>query len=935
MILITLLFSLLRPHHSVVYAPKQKYADEKHAPPKIGKGLFAWFAPVNKTKEFQLVDKVGLDGTVFLRFMRMCRNIFLVLSVIGIAVLIPANTVKNDPSRIKKAPNRIFVAMTPEFMKSNAVWAHVFSAYALDAIVAFFLWRNYIAITRLRRQYFASADYVMSLHSRTLMITDIPTPSRTDEGILRILDGVEKPEGFHRTTIGRNVKDLPLLIEEHEKSVRELESVLAKYLQNPNHLPSVRPTLRPGKNYRQNHGSGKVDAIEYLTTRIRELESEIIYVRESIDKRNPMPYGFASYDTIEEAHAVAYAARRKHPRGTTITLAPRPTDLIWQNLSLSKRARAWKRFMNNMWITVLTVVWIAPNALIAVFLSNLSNLAQVWPAFRNNFNGHHLTWSAVQGIASPALLSLVYLILPIIFRRLSIRAGDTSKTSRERHVITRLYAFFVFNNLIIFSLFSVVWAFIAAVINREDHTSVWKAIKEGEIVSKIMYGLSNVSPFWLTWLLQRNLGAAVDLAQILSLAWVWFLRTFRHATPRRSIEWTAPPSFEYAVYYNYFLFYTTVAFTFITLQPLVLPITAFYFAIDYWLKKYLLLYVFVTKNESGGQHWRVIFNRLVFAVILSNLVVALVIKANGRWNQVFSIIPLLIFMVVFKWYCSRTFDNDNKYFTKTTLKDPEISVDVGKTSRRNDRVASRFGHPALYKQLMTPMVHQKAQHMLSQVYRGRLNADGAPASDNSNIALESMSRSQPGKMAHFAPTGQKDFFEVVPESQLDFAHFKDRDDFADEHGGNGAMYGRPIDLISERSGTPKSFIAGGGNSNSSSRVSSPGPAAAAFKGHERSDSNFLEQHPPYRDQGDLGASGFRGGAAGRPDGLYHMSNESERTLLTSAQPIGHDGTHEDEDPRHEQYGLERWRTGGSGYVGVSGAETPDERLDYDHYRGRR
>lgn len=928
MILITLLFSLLRPHHSVVYAPKQKYADEKHAPPKIGKGLFAWFAPVNKTKESQLVDKVGLDGTVFLRFMRMCRNMFLVLSIIGIAVLIPANTAKNDPSTLKNIPHKIFVAMTPEYMKSNALWAHVFSAYALDAIVAFFLWRNYVAITRLRRQYFKSPDYLMSLHSRTIMITDIPTPSRTDEGILILLDSVEKPEGFHRTTIGRNVKDLPILIEEHEKSVRELESVLAKYLKNPDHLPSVRPTLRPSRKHRPNQGGNKVDAIDYLTARIRELESEILHVRESIDKRNPMPYGFASYETIEEAHAVAFAARRKHPRGTTITLAPRPTDLIWQNLPLSKRARAWKRFTNNIWVMILTVVWIAPNALIAVFLSNLSNLALVWPAFRDNFNGHHLTWSAVQGIASPALLSLVYLILPIIFRRLSIRAGDTSKTSRERHVITKLYAFFVFNNLIIFSLFSVVWAFVAAVINRNDNTSVWKAIKDGDIVSQIMYGLSKLSPFWLTWLLQRNLGAAVDLAQILSLTWVWFLRTFRHATPRRSIEWTAPPPFDYAVYYNYFLFYATVALSFVTLQPLVLPITAFYFLIDYWLKKYLLLYVFVTKNESGGQHWRVIFNRLIFAVILSNLIVALVVKANGRWNQVFTIAPLPIFMGVFKWYCSRTFDNDSTYFTKTAFKDPESSI-AGKTSCSNDRVASRFGHPALYKKLMTPMVHQKAQHVLSQVYRGRLDADGAPAADYSNIAMESMSRSQPGKSAHFTPTGTKEFFEVVPESRLDFAHFKDRQDFADEHGGNGAMYGRPMDLISERSGTPKSFLPSGGNSNSSSRVSSPGPAALGFIGHQRSDS-----HSPYRDQGDLGASGFRGEEAGRGDGLYHMRNESERTLLTSAQPIGLDGTHGSDDLGQEQFGLDRWRTGGSGYVGVPGSETPDEGLDYDQYRKR-
>ncbi len=935
MVLITLLFSLLRPRNSVVYAPKLKYADEKHAPPDVGKGLFAWVTPVNKTNEAQLVDKVGLDGTIFLRFTRMCRNMFLVLSVVSIGVLIPANTLGSDKTQYANSPDKVFATMTPAFIKQQAVWAHVFSAYAVDAIIAYFLWLNYVAVTRLRRQYFESSDYMMSLHSRTLMVTDIPTPSRTDEGILRLLDGVAKSEGFTRTSIGRNVKELPNLIEEHEKAVRQLESVLAKYLRNPDHLPSVRPTLRPPKRYQRNNGGDKVDAIDYLTALIRELESEIVHVRESIDKRNPMPYGFASYETIGEAHTVAFASRRKHPRGTTISLAPRPSDLIWRNLPLSKKARGWKRFMNNFWIAVLTVVWIAPNALIAVFLSNLTNLARVWPAFKRNFDANHSTWSAVQGIASPALLSFVYLILPIIFRRLSIKAGDISKTSRERHVTTKLYAFFIFNNLIIFSLFGSVWGFIAAVIGRKDNTSTWDAIRDGNFLNNIKFGLAQVSPFWVTWLLQRNLGAAIDLAQVISLAWIWFFRTFKHPTPRQAIEWTAPPPFEYAVYFNYFLFYSTVALAFVTLQPLVVPITAFYFAVDYWLKKYQLLYVFVTKNESGGQFWLIIFNRLVFAVLLSNVVVAVVVKANGTWTQTFCMVPPPILMCAFKWYCARKFNNHNNYYTKATLKDPEQLNYAGKKSGQNDRVASKFGHPALYRKLLTPMVHEKSQHVLRQVYSGRFNVEGT--SDYSDIAMDSMSRSQPGKAAHFAPKGPKELFEVVPESQLDFAHFKDRADFAEGHGGHGAIYGTPEDLISERSGTPKSFLGIGSDSGSSSRASSVGPggqaSAAAGRGRQQRNASGLGgQQSESKGQWDLGAPGFRG--YGRGHALYDMSNESQKTLLAGAQPPGHGGI-ENEDPGTEQYGLDRWHPGGSGYVGVPLAETSEDGLEYDHHRGRR
>lgn len=351
---------------------------------------------------------------------------------------------------------------------------------------------------------------------------------------MRLVDDFNPTAALPRASIGRNVKDLPVLIKEHEETVRQLESVLAKYLKRPDQLPAKRPMMRPSKKQRGNHPDCKVDAIDYLTDRIQRLEEEIRHVRASIDKRNAMPFGFVSWDLIEHAHAVAYTARKKHPKGTTIQLAPRPNDLIWENLPLSKQARKWKRFMNFIWTTLLTVVWIAPNAMIAIFLSNLSNLGLVWPAFQTSLNANPEVWAAVQGILSPAITSLVYLLLPIIFRRLSIKAGDVTKTSRERHVLSHLYSFFVFNNLIVFSLFSAAWTFVAAVVDAKNHDEdAWQAIKDGAFYQKVMSALCQVSPFWVTWLLQRNLGAAIDLVQLVTLFWVWFSRPFSLPRPGR------------------------------------------------------------------------------------------------------------------------------------------------------------------------------------------------------------------------------------------------------------------------------------------------------------------------------------------------------------------------------------------------------------------
>lgn len=915
-VLLALLFSLVRPRHSLVYAPKIKHADQKHAPPPVGKGFFSWLKPVIHTREPQLIDTIGLDAVIFLRFTKMCRNIFIFMSMIGCLVMIPVNLTQSQHDKFTSTLSAL-TTMTPLYVtNTQAIWSQVACAWAFDGIVAFFLWRTYRAIRNLRRQYFQSSDYQRSLHARTLMVTDIPPPDRSDEGILRLTDEVNPTAALPRAAIGRNVRDLPRIIKEHEQAVRELESVLAKYLRRPDQLPAKRPRMSPPRSQRNKHPDGKVDAIDYLTVRIRVLEEEIKHGRASIDRRNAQPYGFASWENIEHAHAVAWTARKKHPKGTTIRLAPRPSDLIWENLPLSKQARKWKKFVNVLWVALLTVVWISPNALIAVFLSDLSHLGAVWPKFMTELERDPHVWAAVQGVASPAITSLVYLVLPIIFRRLSIRGGSKTKTSRERRVLAHLYGFFVFNNLIVFSLFSAAWTFVSTVIKKAGkNEDAWQAIVESDIFYKVMSALCNVSPFWVNWLLQRNLGAAIDLVQLVTLTWVWFAKTFLSPTPRQAIEWTAPPPFDYASYYNYFLFYATVAMCFATLQPIVLPVTALYFGLDAILKKYMLMYVYVTKNESAGAFWRVLFNRMVFATILANVIIALVAKVRGTWTMVFCVIPLPFLMLGFKFYCMKSFDSECEYYNRANMTDAEaLGPSKPGNKKASDRLNSKFGHPALYKPLMTPMVHAKAAAALKEIYQGRLDS-GEMAGEYSDIAMNPMLSSQPGK-AEPSP------FEVVPESQLDFSYFKDRPDFRDEFG--GGIYGRPEDLITERSQTPRSTL-GGDWSPSSSRASSPAPSLPsmnALKMHEGygSPEGSGLVHPAFRvplsrgDSGDV-VSG---------NSIYRHSNESETRLLSSAQTPAQT---EVSNP------LDRWRP--SGYGPVHQDEEEPSHTSYEPYRMQR
>jgi len=955
MVFTFILFSLCRPHHKAIYAPKVKHADKRHAPPEIGNGIFAWVDPIRRTKEMDMVDKIGMDGALFLRFARMLRSIFIVLTVFGCAILIPvhiaftqsfgAATSKRDGDSSQTDATVYLFKFTPRsvFPKKdqvNPMWAHVVFAYCSDIVIFYFLWVNYKAVARLRKAYFETPEYQNSVHGRSVMVTDITSRDRTDQGVLKLVDSVTQVESIPKTAIGRNMKELPELLEDHEEAVRKLEVVLAKYLKDPEKLPPTRPMMRaPGK------AKGKIDKIDYLTHRIQDLEMRIKDMRETIDKRNPEPYGFATYETISDAHQVAWASRGKHPQGSTIELSPSPKDIIWKNLRLMKKTRAGKRFTANLWVILLTGLYIVPNAFIAIFLANLSNLAAVWPAFNTTFKRDNTLWAVVQAVLSPALFSLFYLFLPSIFRRISEQAGDQTKTSRERHVIHKLYAFFVFNNLIVFSIFSAVWSFVTAIITQKDKFTgnAWEDIQnEGqELANTLLQSLCNLSPFWVTWLLQRNVGAAIDLAQLVNMVFQWWQRHVLASTPRELIEATAPQPFDYASYYNYYLYYATVATCFSTIQPIVLPITLLFFVLEPWLKKYLLLYVFITKTESGGMYWNVLHNRMIFATLLQNVVGAIIVKACwGSWVMIACMAPLPFLILGFKIWTAKLYANQTRYYTRAIMKnqaDVEAMEDAKKKIRH---VSSRLTNPVMNKPLMTPMVHSKAQHMLAQIYAGRLHDD--EPSNGFGVPMAPMDAGRPGQKA---AGGLGNMFEVVNEADLDFANFKHRAEFKDQFGGGGELYGRPAD-IPDRSGTPATFVTSdAGSDGGPTRVGTPEPMPkfkyAEFQGaggqnpYSRPGSRGYGLPPSAHERGD--SFGSDAGLQRPTFGRDISTASSAHGLVRAAQPMGYTPVSNDRETPGEEFtesqvlGLNRWRVGGSGYTPVQqGNEFGD--TDYETYR---
>jgi hypothetical protein len=234
-----------------------------------------------------------------------------------------------------------------------------------------------------------------------------------------------------------------------------------------------------------------------------------------------------------------------------------------------------------------------------------------------------------------------------------------------------------------------------------------------------------------------------------------------------------------------------------------------------------------------------------------------------------AMIPIPVLLIAFKFYCKKTFDDSLKYYTKGDMaKGGEAATPVDKESRRRDRVAVRFGNPSLYQKLTVPMVNKKSAHLLSEVYRGRLDGDlGATAGYSDVYSMKRMSKETPGKAA-----GASGPFEFVSENQMDFENFKNRPEFAEEHGGEGSLYGH----IS-RPGTPSTVVGmDRGRSASRDSMRTPDEPGVIYPAGYHSTPSNLREYSPSPDR-----------SFGRLDS--NQSNpyvRDEGALLGGAAPMG-------------------------------------------------
>ncbi|KAI8137874.1 hypothetical protein BJV82DRAFT_633604 [Fennellomyces sp. T-0311] len=725
-------FSFLRPRHTLVYAPKYKFSKPDQRPPAIGTGWLSWVKPVLQADDEFLMDRIGFDAVLLLRFIRLIRRLLIVMSIIGICALIPVNIVATYHTGDWPPPAGLdllsisginYISSSEDDVAADTrwYWSPAAATWIFSILIAYFAYRASCDYIEMRQRYFRHPPNALS--ARSLLISNVPKDHRTDEKLKSWMDTMRLPYTVQQAIIGLHSSKLTSLTEEHEAAVRHLEDALSTYLNDGKSVDKKkRPTMRVGGFLFC--GGKKVDEIDYYTEQVKELEGEIKKLRKNSSSKISN-YGWVSFDRIEHAHTVNQAFNqkvdKKQQREFGVRLSPAPKDLIWANLPMEEKARKTRRWIGRLIYWILIFVWMIPIGALSA-TSNVVNLIRLFPNSEEFINNNSFLMGIIQAWFTPIVMALFFLLLPHLLRFLSKQQGYQTHTTLDRKVFIKLFVFFIINNLLVFTLASIfigIYGQIRSLILSgsldQSQTSI------SDYITQLAKNISDVSTFWINYVCIKALGLTMEMAQVVPLLLITLRKWITRPSPRELRDVAQPPEFDYPLCYNMLLFFFTIALLYSAIAPLVLPFALLFFVVSTMVYKYMLMYIFVTKTESGGRMWPTVFVCMMASTVLFQVLMIIVLNLKGGHVQSYVLIPLPVFTIVFGYFYSRRMETLGSFIIGTATGSAPILPPPKKEQKdekldKEDDLSKQFQDPGLHKKLMTPMVHEDVKHLLPQVY---------------------------------------------------------------------------------------------------------------------------------------------------------------------------------------------------------------------------
>ncbi|KAL7515079.1 hypothetical protein ACHAXN_013037 [Cyclotella atomus] len=240
MVIILLVFLSCFYHNqktSPLFVSPRRHRLPKLTPPPLPvDGAFSWVKICLFISDEEIIQKVGFDALIFLRFHRLALRCIVKMSVFSFLVLMPLNFTGGGRAKANDLKGYVDSLLFTDFLRfsmanissgSNLLWIHCIGAYLLTIIVIKELLTEYNAYSSIRHRYLLSKEP----HLRTVLVSNIPRHLRSPRKIGTYFRHVY-PEAVKSVTICQNLITLETMVAERTSVLAQIEKellVLCRY----------------------------------------------------------------------------------------------------------------------------------------------------------------------------------------------------------------------------------------------------------------------------------------------------------------------------------------------------------------------------------------------------------------------------------------------------------------------------------------------------------------------------------------------------------------------------------------------------------------------------------------------------------------------------------------------------------------------------------
>ncbi|XP_073348784.1 CSC1-like protein 1 [Pagrus major] len=636
--------------------------------PEYELGCCSWLPYIIRMDEEKIKSRCGMDAVHYLSFHRHLIVLLIVITVTSLGVILPVNLTGD------LLGNEFGRTTLGNLQKgSNLLWLHTVFAVL------------YLVLTVLLLRHFTSQIKGMRRETarNTLFVCSVPKTA-TEEAVKTHFTEAYPTCRVGAVTLGYDVAKLMYLDKERVRAGKNLR-YYERVLDSTGNRELINPRLCGCCS-----SSGKVDAIEYYSTKEKDLLEEVRKQVELVPQR-PLGMAFVSLQTeamakfilkdfnaLECGGASCCCGRQPQPSSHSdvlkvnkwsVDFAPHPKNVYWDNLSVRGFPWYMRYVMLNFFLFFLLTFLTTP----AIIINTIDKFNVTKPIY-------YLNSPIITQFFPTLLLWSFSALLPTIVYYSTIGESHWSRSSEHMSMMRKLYFFLIFMVLILPSLgLTSLAVFFRWLFDTEFLTG-------GKLRFECVF-LPDQGAFFVNYVITAALvGSAMDLLRLPGLLlYTIRMALARSAAERKYVKQNQAYEFEYGAMYGWSLCVFTVIIAYSIICPIIVPFGLLYMMLKHLVDKHNLYFAYLPARLDRQVHLGAVNQALAAPIISLIWLYFFSVLRTGFWNST-SLFTLVVLCITVFICVSYTCFGHFKYLSPHNYEVKEEDEDASEGAEGNTTV---------------------------------------------------------------------------------------------------------------------------------------------------------------------------------------------------------------------------------------------------------